>query len=151
MTCPSQPGASDVLTFTAVGNDWNSGTAAKYELRRSDQPITQDNFSLATPVDVTQAPKPDGSAETLTVPHVAGEAFYAIRAVDPAGNIGPVQVLSGPAGFNPFGGNGAVKGATETLPNSAAGADPRATWLLLALAVIVMVVLTGLARRLARP
>jgi len=81
-------GPNDILTFTAPGYDWNNGTAAKYELRRSSQPITQDNFASASAVDAGRAPKVAGSRETLTIPHVAGMGFYAIRAIDAAGNIG---------------------------------------------------------------
>jgi hypothetical protein len=143
-------GPNDVLTFTAPGDDWNSGTAAKYELRRSSQPITQDNFASAAAVDPGQAPKAAGTVEKLTVPHAAGMGFYAIRAIDAAGNIGPVPVQGGPSEFSqvtaPAGG---LKGAAA-LPNTATG---RAGGVLTALLVSLAAMLASiwLGRRLTRP
>ncbi|HXA43802.1 MAG TPA: hypothetical protein VNV65_12920 [Candidatus Solibacter sp.] len=84
--------AADVLKFTAPGDNWNEGKAARYEVRRSNKPITQDDFAAATPVPVGQSPGVAGSHESLTVPHVDGADNYAVRAVDAAGNIGPVRV-----------------------------------------------------------
>ena len=84
----------DTLTFTAPGDDWNSGTAARYQVFRSDRPITQASLGLAESVPVTVAPAAAGTRQSITVPHVDGKAFYAVRAVDTAGNIGPVPVLS---------------------------------------------------------
>jgi hypothetical protein len=43
-------------------------------------------------VPVTAAPQPAGSHEVLIVPHLSGTSFYAVRAVDHAGNIGPLPL-----------------------------------------------------------
>jgi len=88
----TRDGANDRLTFTAPGDDWNEGTAAKYEIRRAGSPITQDTFAAATPVDYSGAPKAGGTKESITVQHVEGQGFYAVRAIDSAGNIGAVVV-----------------------------------------------------------
>ncbi|MGB2939159.1 MAG: hypothetical protein WBD38_02505 [Candidatus Dormiibacterota bacterium] len=129
----TQAASGDTLHFTAPGDDWNYGTAAAYQVRRSDKPINQDNFGAATVVDVGQKPQAAGASESITVPHVDGTVYYAVRAVDTAGNIGPVPLASGtanggtPAGGGPF-----------SLPNTAAGSGGLAApaGLLLALVAI---------------
>src|SRR5258708_19086000 len=80
----SDSGAEAVLKFTAPGDNWNEGTAARYEIRRSSKPITQDDFAAATPVSVSQSPGVAGSHESITVPHVDGQDNYAVRAIDAA-------------------------------------------------------------------
>ena len=140
-------GPNDILTFTAPGYDWNNGTAAKYELRRSSQPITQDNFASASAVDAGRAPKVAGSRETLTIPHVAGMGFYAIRAIDAAGNIGPVQVLSGPSGFGPLGNSPPAKASAR--PNTAAGREG-GVLVILVVTLVAMLAMTWAGRRLTR-
>jgi hypothetical protein len=97
----TQQGANDALGFTAVGDDWKCGTATSYQVFRSSTPITQDNVAQATLVPVTQAPGAAGTLESLTVPHVDGQTFYAVRAVDKAGNIGPLRLGIGPGNATP--------------------------------------------------
>jgi hypothetical protein len=97
----TQQGANDSLSFTAVGDDWKCGTAASYQVFRSSTPITQDNVAQATSVSVTQVPGAAGTHESLTVPHVDGQSFYAVRAVDKAGNIGPLALGLGPGSATP--------------------------------------------------
>jgi hypothetical protein len=143
----SNSGTNDVLTFTAPGDDWNSGTAAKYEVRRSSRPITQDNFAAAASVNPGQQPKAAGSHETLTIPHLAGMDFYALRAIDAAGNIGPLQVLSGAAGLNPAG--GVRRAMTSTLPNTTAHGRGGAPLTLL-VTLLAMLAMIWAARRLTR-
>src|SRR4029077_9762887 len=111
VTCAA---GGDRLTFTAPGDDWHSGTAAAYQVFRSATPITQDSLAMATPVSVGQKPKPAAGAESLDVPDVAGQCNSAVRAVDAAGNLGPIRVLvstTGPA---------SAGGAASANPNSAA-------------------------------
>ncbi|MBV9524766.1 MAG: hypothetical protein JOZ46_02995 [Candidatus Dormibacteraeota bacterium] len=81
-----------MLTFTAPGNDWRCGTAAKYDLFTSSKPITQATLAQATPIPVTTAPAPAGTLQTITIPASANKGYLALRAEDAAGNIGPVQV-----------------------------------------------------------
>jgi hypothetical protein len=138
----TQGGASDTLHFTAPGDDWNFGTATAYQVRRSDHPINQSNFAAATPVDPGQAPKTAGSAESLTVPHVAGTVYYAIRAVDDAGNIGPVPVAAATS-------NGGIPagGGPGTLPNTAAGTSGLTAMVALLLGALLARAGTGWLRR----
>ena len=144
----SSSGGEDTLTFTAPGDDWNWGTAASYQVFRSSQPITQDNIGQATPVAVSQKPQVAGSHETIDPPHVEGQPYYAVRAVDAAGNIGPVQVRAGATSLNPGGSsNGAIPAVSGpgSLPNTATGAT--ATGALVGLLAGILVTLGTLALR----
>jgi hypothetical protein len=85
-------GASDTLSFTAVGDDWKSGTAASYQVFASSKPITQSNINSATEVVVSAIPQASGSHEVILVPHTHGVKHYVVRAIDHAGNIGPVAL-----------------------------------------------------------
>ncbi|MHB8509745.1 MAG: S8 family serine peptidase [Candidatus Dormibacteria bacterium] len=81
------------LNFTAPGDDWNSGTASAYEARCSPNPITQANFAQATAVDLGGAkPQVAGSKESISFIPAAGSQYCVVRAVDAAGNIGPIPL-----------------------------------------------------------
>ncbi|HEY8740218.1 MAG TPA: S8 family serine peptidase [Candidatus Dormibacteraeota bacterium] len=108
------------LTFTAPGDDWNSGTAAAYDVRCSPNPITQQNFGQATPVDLGGAvPGANGTKESIAFTPPAGAVYCAVRAVDKAGNIGPIPLAAAttnggiPAGATPSGGNGLPRTSRE--------------------------------------
>ena len=62
-------GAMDTLSFTAVGDDWKSGTAASYQVFASSKPITQSNSNSAKVIVVSATPQPSGSHEVISVPH----------------------------------------------------------------------------------
>jgi hypothetical protein len=83
-------GASDTLSFTAVGDDWKSGTAASYQVFASSKPIRQSNVGSAKQIAVSAVPQPSGSHETIAVTHMKGVKHYAVRAIDRVGNIGPL-------------------------------------------------------------
>jgi hypothetical protein len=85
-------GAMDTLSFTAVGDDWKAGTAASYQVFASTKPITQSNSKSASQVVVGAIPQPSGSHEVIMVPHTKGVKHYAVRAIDQAGNIGPLPL-----------------------------------------------------------
>jgi hypothetical protein len=80
-----------VLTWTAPAG--GSGPATSYQLRRSSQPITDANFAAATVVTIAQTPQAPGTREQFAVTGLTpGTAyFFAIRAVDGAGNVAPVS------------------------------------------------------------
>jgi hypothetical protein len=85
-------GASDTLSFTAVGDDWKSGTAASYQVFASSKPITQSNSNSAKKIVVSAIPQPSGLHEVISVAHVKGVKHYAVLAIDHAGNIGPLPL-----------------------------------------------------------
>jgi hypothetical protein len=139
--------SGDSLTFTAPGDDWNDGTAASYQVFRSDHPITQDTLASAAPVAVGQPPRPAGTRETIHVADQPGACDYAVRAVDAAGNIGPVRVslltveLSGGPGH----GSAVAAELTNTAEGAVAAAAPS-----LALAALTLAAGTGRSRRRRR-
>ena len=86
-------GATDTLSFTAVGDDWKSGTAASYQVFASSKPITQSNFSSAQG-DHCQR---DAAAVRLARSNIgsAHERREALRSSRDRsrGNIGPLPLL----------------------------------------------------------
>ena len=81
------------LRWTAVGDDGRCGTATAYELRASATPITPANFASATPVAIAP-PAPAGTAESRTFQPPSGAVYFALRAVDEAGNAGPLATVA---------------------------------------------------------
>ena len=91
-------GAVD-LTWTAVGDDGTSGKASNYLVRRSANPITDDNsWNNATAVilDIPTPPKSAGQMESMTVSNLTpGQTYYfAVRAQDEKPNTGDVSTNS---------------------------------------------------------
>lgn len=84
------------FTWTATGDDGNTGTAAQYNLRISSQPITNANWDAATPIPAidSKVPLVAGSPETFaTTLDLNSETTYhfALKARDEAGNWGFVS------------------------------------------------------------
>jgi hypothetical protein len=87
---------SVTFTWTATGDDGNVGTAAKYDLRMSSQPITEANYAAATiiPSISTKVPLVSGSPETFTTILVLNSEttyHFSLKAGDEAGNWGFVS------------------------------------------------------------
>jgi hypothetical protein len=84
---------SAILTWTAVGDDGNTGTAATYDLRYSTANITADNFSAATRATGGTAPKPAGQSEIAFVTGLAAGTtyFFALRVADEVPNWSPLS------------------------------------------------------------
>ena len=91
------------LSWTAPGDDGNSGTVAAYELRFSDNAIiTPAQFDLATPLPGAVPEPANGfQHETVRVPYRHTSGYISIRGVDKVGNAGPISSLplSIPAGL----------------------------------------------------
>lgn len=91
---------SITLTWTAPGDDGNTGRAAAYELRYSDQPVAgQDTTSwwiAATSVGVLPPPQAAGARESFTVSGLPTGAVYyfAIRTMDEVPNTSGYSNLS---------------------------------------------------------
>ncbi len=85
-------GRQFTLTWTAPGDDGAIGRAAVYEVRFSDtQPTTAAQFEQARAL-LAPFPDPAGSAEQFNVeiPYRHQSGFISVRALDNAGNAGPV-------------------------------------------------------------
>lgn len=130
-------GDSITLTWTAPGDDGNSGRASAYELRYSDQPITgQDTTSwwnAATSAGSVPAPQSAGGRESFTVTglQTGGVYYFAIRTMDEVPNTsgysnlavrqaGSGGALATPAGFTAQAVPGAVLLSWEE-PSSGTG------------------------------
>jgi subtilisin family serine protease len=93
--------AGTTLGWTAVGDDGRCGTATSYQLRASASPITNATFAAATPVPLG-VPAAAGMAESATPSVPTGTRYLALRAVDEAGNAGPLATLTLPLATEPF-------------------------------------------------
>jgi hypothetical protein len=93
--------SNGVLSWTAPGNQLLCGTAVRYEIVTSSQPITAENFAAATPLAGAPAPAPAGTTQTYKLPararRVKVRRYIAIRAIGEQENIGlPAATLSKP-------------------------------------------------------
>jgi hypothetical protein len=84
----AQEADSVVVSWTAPGDDGNVGTAARYDLRFSESPITAENFAAAAPVSGMPDPLRSGRRQRVTVRSLThGTTYYfAMRTADDAGN-----------------------------------------------------------------
>jgi hypothetical protein len=77
------------LKWTAPGDDYSIGTASRYDIRYSRQPIVDDTeWNAATQLGSLPAPKPSGEKETLTVEvsSLNDSYVFALRAADDLDN-----------------------------------------------------------------
>lgn len=80
------------LMFTAPGDDPGEGRAAAYDIRYAAEPLTEHNFDSA---EVAPSPMPSeaGVIEDIRVTGLEAETAYwfAMKAVDDAGNVSPMS------------------------------------------------------------
>ncbi len=88
LAAPSATTNSVTLTWTAPGDDGNTGTATTYDIRYSTTPITDLNFGSATQATGEPSPKAAGQAETFTINGLnSGIAYYfALKTADEVPN-----------------------------------------------------------------
>jgi len=81
------------LSWTAPGDDNNSGTAVIYDLRYSTSNITGANFDSATQVGGEPAPSVAGSSESMTVSGLSSATIYyfALKTSDEVPNISAIS------------------------------------------------------------
>ncbi|WP_224240688.1 Ig-like domain-containing protein [Hyalangium gracile] len=80
--------SSATVTWTAVGDDADLGTAASYDLRYASAAITTEaQFAAATRFNIPP-PKATGEAESALVTglDLSSEVFFALKVIDGAGN-----------------------------------------------------------------
>ncbi len=101
--------AGATLHWTAPGDDGTIGTATRYDVRRSTQPLTEANFAQAETVGSVPRPsaagRPESCAVALPVPGV--RYYFAVKTVDEVGNwstisnvaswVAPTLAVEGPA------------------------------------------------------
>ncbi|HDZ54558.1 MAG TPA: hypothetical protein ENI19_02270 [Candidatus Nealsonbacteria bacterium] len=64
------------LSWTAPGDDGNTGTAASYDVRYSTSEITSDNWSSATQATEEPTPSVAGATESMTISGLSAETTY---------------------------------------------------------------------------
>ncbi|MCL5010687.1 MAG: hypothetical protein M1127_00535 [Patescibacteria group bacterium] len=81
------------LSWTAVGDDGNTGTATRYDLRYSKSAITSSNFDSALNVNSAPTPKPAGQTEIMLLTGLEPLTTYyvAVRAIDDYNNKGGIS------------------------------------------------------------
>lgn len=85
----STPSDSEIfVSWTAPGDDGDSGTAESYDLRYSTANITSDNWDSATQVDGEPTPSPAGSVESKIVSGLLPNTtyYFAIKTSDEVPN-----------------------------------------------------------------
>lgn len=83
------PSATSVtLTWTAPGDDGNTGTASQYDIRYHTAPITDLNWDACTQVLGEPSPQPAGSTEVFIVDGLNPSTtyYFAIKAADEVPN-----------------------------------------------------------------
>lgn len=80
--------SSITLSWTAPGDDGDSGTALHYDIRYSSSIITDTNWSLATAVTNEPAPQVAGSSQSLVVSNLSAdtEYYFALKTADEVPN-----------------------------------------------------------------
>lgn len=75
---------SITLTWTAPGDDGNSGTASQYDIRYSTSNITESNWGSATQCTGEPTPKTAGSSESFVVTGLNSNTkyYFAIKTAD---------------------------------------------------------------------
>ncbi len=92
------------VSWTAPGDDGESGTAASYDLRYSTSPITEGSFAQASRVASCKPgesnpgkPKPAGESETCTISQLFAniDYYFALKTSDDAGNVSSISACPG--------------------------------------------------------
>lgn len=93
VTAASTTATSVTLTWTAPGDDGNTGTAQRYDVRYATSPLTEATFVAAASVAPAPPPQPAGATETLTVTGLQPATLYyfALESADPTGNVSPLS------------------------------------------------------------
>ncbi|MDD5258541.1 MAG: DUF5123 domain-containing protein, partial [bacterium] len=82
-----------ILTWTAPGDDGNSGNAATYSIKYSTSAITDDNWDQANSLTDTPIPQTAGTREVFTVRNLPSKTiyFFALKIADASGNISAIS------------------------------------------------------------
>ena len=90
----SEPTSSSIkLTWTAPGDDGNTGNATSYDIRYSTTTINESNWDSAINCTGEPAPQPAGSSETFTVINLTANTtyYFALKTSDEVPNESPLS------------------------------------------------------------
>ncbi len=87
LACASATDTSVTLTWTAPGDNGNTGTAASYDIRYSTATITEANWAAAAQVTGEPAPAVAGTGQSMVVPGLNAYTvyFFAIKTTSQGG------------------------------------------------------------------
>jgi subtilisin family serine protease len=88
---------SVTLTWTAPGDDGNSGTAWLYDIRFSySEIVSDDDFAGAVQLNREPGPQAAGSQETLTLVNLRDDTtyYFALKTMDAAGNVSQLSQVA---------------------------------------------------------
>ncbi|WP_171636624.1 fibronectin type III domain-containing protein [Paenibacillus plantarum] len=96
LTASSPTSNSVSLSWTAVGDDNNSGTATSYDVRYNMSYISSTNWATSTQATGEPTPAAPGTPQSMTVTGLsAGVTYYfAIKAVDDVGNVSSLSTIA---------------------------------------------------------
>lgn len=82
-----------ILSWNAVGDDDMEGRAISYEIRKSNENITEENWQSAEIIENNLVPKNSGEKEEFLIENLENEHayFFAIKTIDNTGNISPLS------------------------------------------------------------
>lgn len=93
MTSVAHASISVTLFWTAPGDDGTLGAVRRYDVRWSTEPITEQNFASANALLRPPAPREAGNVQIATIGGLqeGRSYFFAVKAVDEAGNWSPIS------------------------------------------------------------
>ncbi len=104
-----------LLTWTAPGDDGNTGTATTYDIRYSTSTITAGNFSSATQVTGAPAPLVAGSNQSMTVGGLTANTtyYFAMKTADEVPNWSTISNVPSATTTNNTGNNKPILGQSD--------------------------------------
>ncbi len=111
------------LTWTAPGDDGNTGTATSYDVRYSTASINEGNWSSATQATGEPTPQVAGSSESFTVSGLsAGTTYYfALKTSDEVPNTSAISNVPSAATTAPSAISGSASADTHWVKGGASG------------------------------
>jgi hypothetical protein len=87
---------SIMLTWTAPGDDGRTGTAAQYDIRYSQNPLTEAIWPSAEQAAGEPSPRPAGSADTFVVTGLNPTTtyYFALKTADAEGNWSAKSIIA---------------------------------------------------------
>ncbi|MFA4948638.1 MAG: fibronectin type III domain-containing protein [Candidatus Krumholzibacteriia bacterium] len=87
---------SIMLTWTAPGDDGRTGTAAQYDIRYSQNPLTEAIWPSAEQATGEPSPRPAGSADTFVVTGLTPTTtyYFALKTADAEGNWSAKSIIA---------------------------------------------------------
>ncbi|MDG0792181.1 DUF4038 domain-containing protein [Cohnella ginsengisoli] len=117
----STTSGSALLTWTAPGDDGNTGTATSYDIRYSTSPITASNWAGATQATGEPVPSAAGTSQSFTVSGLGASTtyYFALKTSDEASNVSALSNV--PSGTT-------AAAAAPTIDDASAAVAYAGTW-----------------------